>query len=231
MDLTFVNHDGGARRGRILREKERGGWTSKLMQINVSARYRLHPLGSPCRCRFPLSLLLPPFSFPAHDAQFSLIQGQSIAKPRSFGLFVIQPTTKYISYWFASSLVVQTFLFMHFSYLGQTSLSPPPPCLLFTGLIPDTKRISGASLPIPKLFTSAYVTGVLNVRLRRCGPLWEVCRSYVIVEQFLRYFNKLLSYSIFLEKVKCWNNNSENERKFVNGLVYRGQWSSSEKKF
>lgn len=160
MDLTFVNHDGGARRGRILREKERGDWTSKLMQIDVSARYRLHPLGSPCRCRFPLSLLLPPFSFPAHDAQFSLIQGQSIAKPRSFGLFVIQPTTKYISYWFASSLVVQTFLFMHFSYLGQTSLSPPPPCLLFIGLIPDTKRISGASLPIPKLFTSAYVTGV-----------------------------------------------------------------------
>lgn len=66
------------------------------MQIDVSARYRLHPV--------PLSFLSSPFAFPAHDAQFSLIQGQqSIAKPRSFGLFVIQPTTKHISYWFASS--------------------------------------------------------------------------------------------------------------------------------
>ena len=53
----------------------------ELMQIDVSARYRLHPV--------PLSFLSSPFAFPAHDAQFSLIQGQSIAKPRSFGLFVI----------------------------------------------------------------------------------------------------------------------------------------------
>lgn len=107
----------------------------ELMQIDVSARYRLHPV--------PLSFLSSPFAFPAHDAQFSLIQGQSIAKPRSFGLFVIQPTTKHISYWFASSR--HSCLCISPIQDKPLSLSLSLPCLLFTSLIPDTKRISGAS--------------------------------------------------------------------------------------
>lgn len=100
-DLTFVNHDAGARRTSIAWKGKRGSWTSKLMQIDVSARYRLHPVAVVSLCPSSSSSSSP-FAFPAHDAQFSLIQGQSIAKPRSFGLFVIQPATKYISYRFSS---------------------------------------------------------------------------------------------------------------------------------
>lgn len=85
-DLTFVNHDAGARRTSTAWKGKRGSWTSKLMQIDVSARYRLHPVAVVSLC--PSSS---PFAFPAHDAQFSLIQGQSIAKLEASGCLSYNP--------------------------------------------------------------------------------------------------------------------------------------------
>lgn len=101
--------------------------------------------GSPCRCRFP------PLS-PAHDAQFSLIQGQSIAK--AWKLFVIQPTE--IHFVLARvSLASRRSCLCISPYLGQT-LS----CLSYSPA--DSKRISAASSPpLPSLSSQ-----IIYVRLR-----------------------------------------------------------------
>lgn len=124
---------------------------------------------SPCRCRFPLSLLLP-FRFPC--TRCPVFVNTRPVNSKASKLRAVCHTTRHEIH-FVSVLVspvVQTFLFMHFSYLGQTSLSLSLSIslvpLIHRWLILDTKRISGASLsplsllPLPKLFTSAYVTGV-----------------------------------------------------------------------
>lgn len=108
--------------------------------------------------------------------------------------------------------------------------------LIHRWLILDTKRISGASLsplsllPLPKLFTSAYVTGVRTMTKVLFSPR-EVVLCHRGVDQFLRYLNEpapLFNFSRL--RKKCWNNdnsnndnnnnNSENEGK----LGYRGRW-------
>lgn len=77
---------------------------------------------SPCRCRFPLSLLLP-FRFPC--TRCPVFVNTRPVNSKASKLRAVCHTTRHEIH-FVSVLVspvVQTFLFMHFSYLGQTSLS------------------------------------------------------------------------------------------------------------
>lgn len=104
---------------------------------------------SPCRCRFPLSLLLP-FRFPC--TRCPVFVNTRPVNSKASKLRAVCHTTRHEIH-FVSVLVspvVQTFLFMHFSYLGQTSLSLSLSIslvpLIHRWLILDTKRISGASL-------------------------------------------------------------------------------------
>lgn len=123
---------------------------------------------SPCRCRFPLSLLLP-FRFPC--TRCPVFVNTRPVNSKASKLRAVCHTTRHEIH-FVSVLVspvVQTFLFMHFSYLGQTSLSLS---LYFSRAsyspMADSRYETDkrcfplplSLLPLPKLFTSAYVTGV-----------------------------------------------------------------------
>lgn len=124
---------------------------------------------SPCRCRFPLSLLLLPFRFPC--TRCPVFVNTRPVNSKASKLRAVCHTTRHEIH-FVSVLVspvVQTFLFMHFSYLGQTSLSLS---LYFSRAsyspMADSRYETDkrcfplplSLLPLPKLFTSAYVTGV-----------------------------------------------------------------------
>lgn len=77
---------------------------------------------SPCRCRFPLSLLLP-FRFPC--TRCPVFVNTRPVNSKASKLRAVCHTTRHEIHFVSVlvSLIVQTFLFMHFSYLGQTSLS------------------------------------------------------------------------------------------------------------
>ena len=185
--------------GRILREKESGWVDADRCFCSLST--------SPCAV--VVSLL--PFRFPC--TRCPVFVNTRPVNSKASKLRAVCHTTHHETH-FVLVRVVQTFLFMHFSYLGQTSvslsLSPVP--LIHQ---PDSRyETDKRCFPLLSLFPN-YLrppTWPAFERSRRSCSLEEVVPCHRGAEQFLINFPR--------SRKKRWNNNSENERKFS----YGGQW-------
>lgn len=171
--------------GRILREKESGWVDADRCFCSLST--------SPCA--IVVSLL--PFRFPC--TRCPVFVNTRPVNSKASKLRAVCHTTHHETH-FVLVRVVQTFLFMHFSYLGQTSvslsLSPVPLIHQPDSRYETDKRCFPllSLLSLPKLFTSAYVTGVWTITKellsRRSRSVSS--RSRAVSNQFSSFAKKAL---------------------------------------